>query len=235
MAFIIYVCIHYWNLCMYVGEMLLSAGVSANDPSQNATVTAPYVTLCKNINCDGMCMYVCMYAVYVCIYVIWNDTLFKIDLVKCIKEAIELSKTTKVRLTSYIHYIWKTFWTFLLSFYKEDLDGSFDGAVNLTALSIAEDSGAGSSATGGITDDATHSSSGDINATNKQRLVAKSRTSTGRTRGSISVSVDEIDGNLLHAKWIYMYVSIYVYVCMHVFILLISFMYVYICMYVCIL
>ena len=83
------------------------------------------------------------------------------------------------------------------------MDGSFDGAVNLTALNIAEDSGADSGATVGITDDAnnnnsTHSSSGDINATNKQRVVAKSRTSTGRTRGSISVSVDEIDGNLLH-------------------------------------
>ena len=49
---------------MYMsGELFLSAGVSATDPSQNATVTAPYITLCKNINCDGM--YVCMYVTYV--------------------------------------------------------------------------------------------------------------------------------------------------------------------------
>ena len=51
---------------MYMsGELFLSAGVSATDPSQNATVTAPYITLCKNINCDGMYVYVCM---YVCMY-----------------------------------------------------------------------------------------------------------------------------------------------------------------------
>ena len=85
------------------------------------------------------------------------------------------------------------------------MDGSFDGSVNLTALNIAEDNGADSGATVGITDDITHSSSGD----SKQRVVAKTRTSTGRTRGSISVSVDEIDGNLLpNVDCICMYVCV---------------------------
>jgi len=57
---------------MYMsGELFLSAGVSATDPSQNATVTAPYITLCKNINCDGM--YVCMYVCNVCMYACTMD------------------------------------------------------------------------------------------------------------------------------------------------------------------
>ncbi len=63
-------------VCTYMsGELFLSAGVSATDPSQNATVTAPYITLCKNINCDGMYVtYVCMYVTYVCMHVLWMHT-----------------------------------------------------------------------------------------------------------------------------------------------------------------
>lgn len=56
--------------CRFHCEMFLSPGITANDNLQNPTVTAPYLTLCRNINCD--------------------------DLVTSIRQAIDISKTSKM-------------------------------------------------------------------------------------------------------------------------------------------
>ena len=93
---------------------------------------------------------------------------------------------------------------------QEELDSSFDGAVNLTSPGISADSGTNSSAiaegvsAAGDADGAYSSNSGDSNATIK-RKNSSTRVSGGRVRGSISVSVDEIDGNLLFLLYACMY------------------------------